>query len=163
MSKFFFGLLLFVGLAAHAEPTVGAAAPCIQLSHLAADGSTTTRSTCEAEKANQNMVLTFFAAWCHYCIQDLPIFDQLAQKYHGMATFRLMGVDKEKSIRDYFKNFNFSAFEIGLDPQLQTVDAFGIEGIPTLVVIGPNKAIKYVYVGVINDSVLPEIEKAIAN
>lgn len=138
---------------------VGDTAPCITLDHLNYNGTETQRSTCKGEHSNQNLVLTFFATWCEYCVADLPTFTKIATKFKGQAIFRLIGVDKEADVRSYFKGKDFSSFEIGFDPDLKTVDAFNLEGTPTLVVIGPDGKVKYVYVG----EIVPADEQTVEN
>jgi thiol-disulfide isomerase/thioredoxin len=143
---------------------VGELAPCVDLKHLSYTGAETVRSTCQApEKPGQNRVLSFFGTWCKYCIKDLPVFESLAQKFKGQAVFRLVGVDKELDMRNYFKNKDFSNYELAFDPQSAAYDAFGLEGVPTLIVIGPDQRVKYIFVGVIEPENLAEVEKAIAN
>lgn len=82
------------------------------------------------KKVKKLTILDFNATWCGPCRQFAPAFEEAAAKYGTRATFVSVDVDQNP----------------------QTAAAFGVDAVPTVIIIQPNgKMIRYVG----TDDILP--------
>ena len=164
MKAILFFAAVFIVSSAQAKVTVkpGEPAPCVTITQMDVKGEAS-RSSCETSVAGKNLVLEFFATDCHWCVQNLPVFEGFAAKFKGRASFRVVGEDKDPNLlRAFFGKRDFSNYEVAFDCESKVYDAFGIRGTPTLIVIGPNKKVKYVHLGTVESPAeIAEAEAAI--
>ncbi len=81
------------------------------------------------------MVLDFWATWCGPCRAELPHLAAVARKYRGRVTF--YGVnsnDTPANIRAFSQAFPIP-FPTLVDSQGAAAEAYGVQGIPRLVMI----------------------------
>jgi parallel beta-helix repeat protein len=71
--------------------------------------------------SHRPVLLFFYADWCHYCQQQMPIIDEVEQEYGGRVSFIRINVEEE--------------------PRLQ--QDFGVEGYPTVIIISGNSGESY--------------------
>ena len=76
----------------------------------------------EIVKANELLVVDFWAPWCGPCRMIGPIIEQLAAEYAGKVTFGKMNVDENKIV----------------------ASKFGIMSIPTIIVFHRGEAVETV-------------------
>ncbi len=93
------------------------------------------------------LLVDFWATWCQPCRRELPEYEKLYQKWsndHRVA-FIAASTDKEKNkVKPYIESSSYS-FPYGhAEGQ---ADKFGVEGIPSLFIIGPDGNIRYKIVG----------------
>jgi thiol-disulfide isomerase/thioredoxin len=94
-------------------------------------------------------VLDFWASWCAPCKEELPIYQALFEKYKGAkVNFMAVSVDRYKEEAEAFlKDENYD-FPVAHDTsKTEMAKKFEIEGIPTIVVIGPCGRINWVHQG----------------
>jgi parallel beta-helix repeat protein len=60
----------------------------------------------DAILADRPVLLFFYADWCHYCHEQMPIIDELEQEYAGRLGFLRINVDERP---DYSEQFDVSA------------------------------------------------------
>jgi len=95
-------------------------------------------------------VIDFWASWCAPCKEELPIYQTLFEKYKGdQVNFLAISVDRYKEEAEAFMKDEKYDFPVSHDPPPKTEVAskFEIEGIPTLVVIGPCGRINWIHQG----------------
>jgi|GEM_PF-354333 len=101
---------------------------------------------------NTNMLgkvffVDFWATWCDPCRRELPEFQAFYDRYKNnpRVAFIAASTDSEREkVKPYIAEMNFSF------PVAYAVDAatkFGVEGIPSLFIIGPQGKIRYKIVG----------------
>lgn len=118
-----------------------------------------------ADHAGKVVVLTFWATWCPYCLKELPILEAI-QKKAGGDHLQVIAVNTEG--RDIFRKVERAlrslTLQLAWDPGEQSAKAFGVKGIPHLVIIGRDGKIVRVYRGYGEDSlegILADINAAL--
>lgn len=94
-------------------------------------------------------VLDFWASWCAPCKEELPIYQALFEKYKGSkVNFMAVSVDRYKEEAEAFLKDEKYDFPVAHDTaETKMAAKFEIEGIPTIVVIGPCGRINWVHQG----------------
>lgn len=114
-----------------------------------------------AEYAGKVVVLSFWASWCTYCLKELPVLENLQRL--GKGQLQVIAVNQQP--RDEFRAIERhmrTAMKIKLtyDPEETGAQAYGVSGIPHLVIIGRDGKIVKVQRGY-GESALPGIVDAI--
>jgi thiol-disulfide isomerase/thioredoxin len=93
------------------------------------------------------VLLDFWATWCTPCRFVMPELDAL-QDRHGAQGLRVMGVSAEDSedVDSYVRRARVK-YAIGVDTGEETGRAYGVSGLPTLVVIDKRGIVREVLVG----------------
>ncbi len=105
------------------------------------------------------VVVNFWASWCHACKTETPELEALARTYRGRGV-RFLGVDYEdrRTAALAFERAFGSDYPSVSDPDGTLADAYGIVGLPTTYVIGPDGRIRYAVTGKVD---VPSLRRAI--
>lgn len=99
------------------------------------------------------LVVTFWATWCQYCLKELPILNSL-QTVAGKEKLQVIAVNTES--RDVFRQVSRSLRTLDLvlayDPDGKGRGAYGVNGIPHMVIIGRDGKVVAIYRGYSEDS-----------
>ncbi len=108
------------------------------------DGKTTANGTLQKKVT----VLDFWATWCGPCRVELPIYQGVFEKYKDKGVeFLAVSVDDSRDeAEEYVKDEEYS-FPVAHDEDGALQRSFRINGIPTIVVIGPCGRINWVHRG----------------
>jgi cytochrome c biogenesis protein CcmG/thiol:disulfide interchange protein DsbE len=81
----------------------------------------------------------FWASWCGPCRQSFPWMNEMQAKY-GARGLQIIGVNVDANSADarQFLVATPARFAIGFDPQGATPRNYGIKGMPSSVLIGPD-------------------------
>jgi cytochrome c biogenesis protein CcmG/thiol:disulfide interchange protein DsbE len=81
----------------------------------------------------------FWASWCGPCRQSFPWMNAMQAKYHARG-LQIVGVNVDANSADARKFLaeTPASFLIGFDPQGATPRSYGIKGMPSSVLIGPD-------------------------
>mgnify|MGYP002725494398 CR=1 FL=1 len=101
---------------------------------------------------NSNMLgkvvfVDFWATWCNPCRRELPEFQKFYNDFkdNPRVVFVAASTDRDREkVKPYIQEMNFTfpvAFAEG------NADKFGVEGIPSLFIIGPSGKIRYKIIG----------------
>lgn len=112
------------------------------------------------------VVISFWATWCPYCLKELPVLEGI-QKVAGAEKVQVIAINTET--RDVFRRasrvLKDFTLKLAYDPGEQSHDAYGVKGIPHLVIIGRDGRILNVYRGYgessLND-IVDDLNEAIA-
>jgi thiol-disulfide isomerase/thioredoxin len=105
--------------------------------------------------AKNVVLLDFWATWCGYCVEELPILMKLADEFKDKGVV-LYAVDQEEdaeTIRKFLQEKDWK-LNVVLDTDGKHVSAYRVNGIPQLVIIGRDGNVHQVHVGF-----APELEQ----
>lgn len=130
------------------SPLVGRPAPAF--SFVAADGQNVDKQSLDGKVT----VLDFWATWCRPCLDSLPKLSDIAANYddNPQVAFYAVNTEARSEVSDERVGGALAAIRAHL-PYLRLTDgsdameAFGIEGIPTAVILGPDGKVQYYQVG----------------
>lgn len=137
-------MVLVTSSRAGVEDLKGKPAPDFELTTL--DGGTVKLS----DQKGKVVLLDFWATWCPPCVAALPHVQkvatdkELAEK--GLVVWAVNAGEQKAKIEAFLKKNNYT-FTVPMDSKTTTLKAYGIEGIPTQIVVGKDGKIVHVGVG----------------
>jgi thiol-disulfide isomerase/thioredoxin len=146
------GALCLFALSVHAAPKEGDVPP--DYVGRLADGTDVRIS----DYAGKAVVLSFWATWCPYCLKELPVLNAI-QVSPAKEQVQVIAVNTEE--RDVFRAASRAlgsslSLKLAYDPGKSARNAYGVGGIPHLVIIGKDGKIVRVLRGYA-ESALPQI------
>ncbi len=142
-----FGRLLSAALAACFAGQLAAAAP----SGPAPDFTLKSRSGENiklSELRGQVVMINFWASWCGPCRQEMPLLDQLYQRYQPMG-FTLLGVNVEEdgtAADKVLKEIPVS-FPVLYDNRNQVSERYQVSAMPSTFLIDRDGQVRYLHKG----------------
>ena len=123
--------------------TVGEEIP--DFSAIDLDGATVSLSEFRDREV---VVLDFWATWCQPCVQSMPALDALNDEFDERgAEFLAVNVGEEPElVRDFLQDKDF-AVRVVMDEQEDISGAYGVRGIPQLVIVGMDGRVVRIEVG----------------
>jgi peroxiredoxin len=134
--------LLCAAAPAYAAVSPGAPAPAFTLA--ARDGGKLSL----ADLKGQVVMINFWATWCGPCRQEMPLLAQLHDKYEPLG-FTMLGVNVEPDSAAavaWLKGVPVT-FPILFDTDSAVAGRFGVEGMPSSVLVDRNGQVRYVHRG----------------
>jgi peroxiredoxin len=119
-------------------------APAFSLSSL--DGKTVSLS----DYAGKTIVISYWASWCGPCKVEMPELREFYNRYHKANSdfeFLAISIDENRSDAEKFAAAEKLPFPVLLDPQSKAADAYSVEGIPTMFVVGKDGKVEYAHTG----------------
>lgn len=105
------------------------------------------------------IILNFWATWCKYCVEEMPLLDALNEK-EGYTVLAVDVGEDESTVRDYVESYGYT-MPIMLDEDGALASQFGVTGFPTSLFIGPDFEYYYSYPGMLEEETLNDILEAI--
>ena len=96
----------------------------------------------------QVVLLNFWASWCGPCRQEMPILDDIHNKYKSLG-FSVLGVNldaKSKKAIGYLKDTPVT-FPVLYDPKGVTSEQYGVSAMPSTVIIDRNGNVRHLHKG----------------
>jgi peroxiredoxin len=139
--------LFVLALVLSATPAAAAVAPGAAAPSFALPARDGGRVQLE-DLRGQVVMLNFWATWCGPCRQEMPLLAQLQQKYEPLG-FTLLGVNVEPDSAAavaWLKGVPVN-FPILFDTDSAVASRFGVEGMPSSVLIDRTGKVRYVHRG----------------
>jgi peroxiredoxin len=94
------------------------------------------------------VMLEFWSTSCPACVMAMPELDKVAKKYadRGLVFRAVNGGEDAPTIKDFFTAAKFEA-PVALDKEGEIHQAYAVEGIPQIVLIGKDGKVQVVHVG----------------
>lgn len=92
------------------------------------------------------VVLNFWATWCTYCVQEMPVFEEAAKNHPDVQFLMLNATDGAQETMEKAKQFiadNGYTFDVFFDTELEAVYKYGVQYFPSTVVIDKDGNLVY--------------------
>lgn len=103
-----------------------------------------------ADYRGQGLLLNLWATWCPPCRAEMPYLQELQDEFGG-AGLRVVGVSVDDTgARPALESFlaeSGVSYDILLDPEMRTMDLFGVLGLPATFLVDPSGTVTYVRTG----------------
>ncbi|WP_298442734.1 TlpA disulfide reductase family protein [uncultured Ferrimonas sp.] len=103
-----------------------------------------------AEQRGDIMVINFWASWCGPCRKEMPILDEMQQKYQDLGV-QIWGVNVEQDNqagRQFLANLNTELrFPILFDANNDLSESYNVIAMPTTVIVDRDGKVRQVYHG----------------
>lgn len=119
-----------------------------------------------SQNGGKAIVLSYWATWCKYCLDELPVLHSI-QKTVGPERINVIAINTEdrQTFRDAKRILKNLALSHGYDPDSKGQDAYGVKGLPFMVIIGRDGKIAAIHRGYSKESlpgIVDDINRAIA-
>ena len=112
--------------------------------------------------AGKAVIINVWATWCGYCVDELPVFDQLCDKYSDKVQFIMLNCDGkgyEGEVSSFMQRNKWS-FPVYYDYDYNSSRYFG-NGIPVTAAINSKGELEALYEGAASDEQLETIVKSL--
>jgi peroxiredoxin len=101
-----------------------------------------------SELRGQVVLINFWASWCGPCRQEMPLLDQMYQKY-GELGFTLLGVNVEQDSGDAQRMLHDTpvTFPILFDTQNVVSKLYDVTAMPSTVIVDRDGNVRFVHKG----------------
>lgn len=103
--------------------------------------------------------LNFWATWCPPCVGEMPHFEALYPKYQNQIQFLAVSQDAKKEAADSFIANKGYTFPVAWDAGQKAGQTYGVQAIPTSVLIDAEGKIIDIHVGGMNAGQLEDFLK----
>ncbi|HOV33674.1 MAG TPA: redoxin domain-containing protein [Candidatus Hydrogenedens sp.] len=126
---------------------LGQKAPAFTLPSL--DGK---QVSLEDFRGKQVVVLDFWATWCRYCIEAMPIIQKVSEELKDKdVVFFAVNLGEDKTtINSFMKKMNLK-LPVLMDETRRTAELYDVKGIPRMVIIDKNGIVKGGHFGLLAD------------
>lgn len=107
------------------------------------------------------VVLDFWATWCGPCAMQAPILDRIARRHQkkGLVVLGVNVSEPAETARAYAAQKGLS-YPIVLDETHEVSDLYGVDKLPSLVVINKEGRVVAYLTGIVDESSLDEVVAA---
>ena len=100
------------------------------------------------ELAGKAIYVDFWASWCAPCLTSLPLYNEMYHKYKDQG-LEVIAITVDNPIEDGLDFLEDTPldFLIPSDPEGDAAELFGVIGMPSSYLIGPDGEVKLVHMG----------------
>jgi cytochrome c biogenesis protein CcmG/thiol:disulfide interchange protein DsbE len=93
------------------------------------------------------LVVNLWATWCAPCVEEMPVFQQVATTAGGKVAFLGVNVaDTPQRAQSFVEELGIT-YDLAIDPQQDFAQAIGAYGMPTTLLVDPSGEIVYRHTG----------------
>ncbi len=111
----------------------------------------------------QIIVLNFWATWCGFCVEEMPLLDEM-DKRDDITVIAVSVGEEAETVKKYIEEGGYD-FDVYLDKEGTLASKFGVTGFPTSLFLGKDFEYFYSYPGMLEqdtfDSVLEAIDEIV--
>jgi thiol-disulfide isomerase/thioredoxin len=111
----------------------------------------------------QIIVLNFWATWCGFCVEEMPLLDEM-DKRDDITVIAISVGEEAETVKKYIEDGGYD-FDVYLDQEGTLASKFGVTGFPTSLFLGKDFEYFYSYPGMLEqgtfDSVLEAIDEIV--
>ena len=119
-----------------------------------------------AQSAGKVTVVTFWASWCGPCMKELPMLEAIQRTAKDQVQVVAVNIEEREKYRRVSRAISSAlTLKLAHDYDGQARDAFGVKGIPHMLIIGRDGKILAVHRGYSEESldgIIAEINAALA-
>ena len=108
-----------------------------------------------AHAAGRPVFLDFYATWCDPCRDSIPLVQRFRRSHPGVVVESIDVGEPAALARPFAARFGMR--DVAMDPDQTVAHAFGVQGFPTMIAIGPDGRVRARWIGFD-----PDIERALA-
>jgi cytochrome c biogenesis protein CcmG, thiol:disulfide interchange protein DsbE len=105
-----------------------------------------------ADYRGKFVYVDFWASWCVPCRKSFPWMNQLQQKFGDQLAVVAVNVDAQRADAERFLASVPASFTVAYDPAGKTPGAYGIKGMPSSVLVGPDGKVVFEHAGFREDT-----------
>ncbi len=132
--------------------------PAADFSLKAIDGSDVTLSSLRGKA----VVIAFWATWCEYCREELPLIAGLYEEVRedGLEVLAINMLEEPERVVAYVAELELP-YPVLMDRRGEVAAQYRVRGLPTTVFIDPEGAVQRVHLGTLEESVLRDYVNAL--
>jgi len=111
------------------------------------------------------VIVTFWASWCGPCLKELPLLEGIQKAGKGSVQVVAVNIEDRARFRMLHDKLKSFALQITHDYDKSSREAYGVNGIPHMLIIGRDGRIQRVHRGYSEegvDRIIGEINAALA-
>ncbi|MBV8643028.1 MAG: TlpA family protein disulfide reductase [Candidatus Eremiobacteraeota bacterium] len=98
-----------------------------------------------ARAAGRTVFLDFYATWCDPCRDSIPLVQRFRRSHPDVVVESIDVGEPAELVRPFAAHFGMR--DVALDTDQTVAHAFGVQGFPTLIAIGPDGRIRARWIG----------------
>lgn len=131
--------------------TAGAEAPAFEA--VLTDGSPVKL----ADYRGRTVAVNFWASWCEPCVREMPLLAGLEEATGGSMAAVFVNVGESRgTVTDYLSSAGFT-FPVIIDAAGRIAGPYGVQGLPTTVIVNPEGRIGETVIGELTEEALAEL------
>lgn len=99
----------------------------------------------------QPVFVNFWATWCQYCLEEMPMIQDRFERYSGEMVFLVIDQGEYSGDVSNFVQQEGYPFPVGLDPTLFVGDMYFVDGYPVSFFIDSEGIIRYIANGMMEE------------
>ncbi len=101
-----------------------------------------------SELRGQVVMINFWASWCGPCRQEMPLLEQIYQRYQPLG-FTLLGVnvDEDRQAAQALLKEIPVTFPVLFDSDNVVSEAYGLEAMPSTIMVDRDGQMRFVHIG----------------
>jgi thiol-disulfide isomerase/thioredoxin len=117
------------------------------------------------QHAGKVLVISFWATWCRYCLKEMPVLAGIETASKGKVDVVAFNTEDRDTFRRVTRLLKDVKLQLSYDPDEAAQNAYGVSGLPHMVIIGRDGKIVAIHHGYGEgslDGIVADINRAAA-